>query len=166
MNTLKKSTKHYSFSDSIHGKGGIKPKLMGPNFWYAIENISFWGPRKQEMVQSERRMTSFLLNFKKWSISHSWARDSSNIYKTTLIWDSITYPKVHYHIKINSFNMHINTFNMDIIHTYLHWDVEIILQVIVFFKLILRIHILSTFCEIGLRECHRTSLMISQQWFR
>ena len=38
-NTLKKSIKHYFFSDSIHGKGGMKPKLMGPNFCYEIENI-------------------------------------------------------------------------------------------------------------------------------
>ena len=32
INTLKISIKHYSFSGSIHGKGGMKPKLMGPNF--------------------------------------------------------------------------------------------------------------------------------------
>ena len=25
-----KNIKHYSFSDSIHGKGGTKPKLKGP----------------------------------------------------------------------------------------------------------------------------------------
>ena len=28
INTLKISIKHYSFSGSIHGKGGVKPKLM------------------------------------------------------------------------------------------------------------------------------------------
>ena len=49
INTLKISIKHYSFSGSIHGKGGMKPKLMGPNFCYTIENISFEGA---EMVQS------------------------------------------------------------------------------------------------------------------
>ena len=41
MNTLKKSIKQCSFSDSIHGKGGMKPKCMGPNFCYTIESISF-----------------------------------------------------------------------------------------------------------------------------
>ena len=36
-----KSIKHCSFSDSIHGKGDMKPKFMDPNFCYTIENISF-----------------------------------------------------------------------------------------------------------------------------
>ena len=50
-----------SFFDSNHGQGGMKPKLMDPNFCYTIVNISFWGCRKQEMVQSESRMTPFSL---------------------------------------------------------------------------------------------------------
>ena len=60
INTLKISIKHYSLSVCIHDKGGMKPKLMCPNFCYTIENISFWGCRKHEMVKSDRRMTSFL----------------------------------------------------------------------------------------------------------
>ena len=36
INTLNKSSKHCSFSDSIHGKGGMKPKFMGPNLCYTI----------------------------------------------------------------------------------------------------------------------------------
>ena len=63
INTLKKSIKHYSFSGSIDGKGGMKPRLMGPNFCYTIENISFWGCRKQEMVHNDRIMTSFFTKF-------------------------------------------------------------------------------------------------------
>ena len=37
----------------------------------------------------------------------------------------------------------------------------------VFFKVILRIYILSTSCEVGIKDkCHRTILMISQWWLR
>ena len=59
INALKISIKHFSVSCSIHVKGGTKPRLMCPNFCFTIENISFWGCRKQEMVQSDRRMASF-----------------------------------------------------------------------------------------------------------
>ena len=53
--------------------------------------------------------------FKEWIITHTWARESSNIYKkqSTLIWNSILYYQVHYNIIINRFNMHI-------VHTYIH----------------------------------------------
>ena len=78
INTLKKSTKHDSFSDSIHGKGDMKPTLMDPNICYTTENILFWGCRKQKIVQSGRSITKF----KGWSITHTWASESSNIYKT------------------------------------------------------------------------------------
>ena len=108
INTLKISIKHYSFSGSIHGKGGVKPKLMGPNFCYTIENISFWGCRKQEMVQSDRRMTSFLLNLRSGVLLiHGQERIQTSSKQLILIWDSISSSKVYYHININGFNMHI-----------------------------------------------------------
>ena len=108
INTLKISIKHYSFSGSIHGKGGMKPKLMGPNFCYTIENISFWGCRKQGMVQSDRRMTSFLLSLRSGLLLiHRQERVQTSSKQLVLIWDSISSSKVHYHININGFNMHI-----------------------------------------------------------
>ena len=108
INTLKISLKHYSFSGSIHGKGGMKPKLMGPSFCYTIENISFWGCRKQEMVQSDRRMTSFLLNLRSGVLLiYRQERVQTSSKQLILIWDSISSSKVHYHININGFNMHI-----------------------------------------------------------
>ena len=48
INTLKISIKHYSFSDSIHGKGGMKPKLMCPNFCYTIEIFQFEGAENRQ----------------------------------------------------------------------------------------------------------------------
>ena len=109
INTLKINIKHYSFSGSIHGKGGMKPKLMDPNFCYTIENISFWGCRKQEMVQSDRGMTSFfLLNLRSGVLFiHGQERVQTTSRQLILIWDSISSSKVHYHIDINGFNMHI-----------------------------------------------------------
>ena len=108
INTLKISIKHYSFSGSIHGKGGMKPKLMGPNFCYTIENIPFWGCRKQEMVQSERRMTSFILNLRSGVLLiHGQERVQIFTKQLTLIWDSISSSKVRYHLNINRFSMHI-----------------------------------------------------------
>ena len=108
INTLKINISHYSFSGSIHGKGGMKPKLMGPNFCYTIENISFWGCRKQEMVQSGRRMTSFLLNLRSGVLLiHGEERVQTSSKQLILIWVSISSSKVHYHININRFNMHI-----------------------------------------------------------
>ena len=103
INTLKISFKHYSFSGSIHGKGGMKPKFMGPNFCYTIENISFWGCRKQEMVQSDRRMTYFLVNLRSGVLLiHGQERVLTSPKQLILIWDSIS-SKVHYHININGF---------------------------------------------------------------
>ena len=81
---------------------------MGPNFCYTIENISFWGCRKQEMVQSGRRMTSFLLNLRSGVLLiHGEERVQTSSKQLILIWDSISSSKVHYHININRFNMHI-----------------------------------------------------------
>ena len=108
INTLKISIKHYSSSGSIHGKGGMKPKLMDPNFCYTIENILFWGCRKQEMVQSDRKMTSFLLNLRSGVLLiHGQERVQTSSKQIILIWDSISSSKVHYHININGFNMRI-----------------------------------------------------------
>ena len=110
INTLKKSIKYQSFSDSMHGKGGIKPKLMDPNFCYTIENISFWGCRKQEMVQSERRMTSFILNLRSGVLLiHGQERVQTSTKQLTLIWDSISSSKFHYNININRFNGYFAT---------------------------------------------------------
>ena len=107
INTLKISVKYYSFSGSIHGKGGMKPKLMGPNFCYTIENI-FWGCRKQVMVQSDRRITSFLLNLRSGVLLiHGQERVQTSSKQLILIWDSISSSKVNYHMNINGFNMHI-----------------------------------------------------------
>ena len=105
INTRKKSIKHYSFSGSIHGKGGMKLKLMGPNFCYTLENISFLGCRKQEMVQSDRGMTffCFLLNLRSGVLLiHGQARVQTSSRQLILIWDSISSSKVHYHINIKT----------------------------------------------------------------
>ena len=112
--TLKKSIKYYSLSDSIHGKGGMKPKLIGPNFCYTIENIPFWGCRKREMVHSERRMTSILLNLRSGVLLiHGQERVQTSTKQLALIWDSISSSGVHYH----------NRFNKHIVHTYMQADI-------------------------------------------
>ena len=59
-----KNMEYYSFFDSIHGEGGLKPKLMSPNFCYTEVNISFLGYRKYKMVQNKRRITSLLLHLR------------------------------------------------------------------------------------------------------
>ena len=109
INTLKISIKYYSFSGSIHDKRGMKPKLMGPNLCYTIENISFEGAEKQEMVQSDRIMTScFLLNLRSGVLLiHGPERVQTSSKQSSLIWVSISFSKAHYHIDINRFNMHI-----------------------------------------------------------
>ena len=81
---------------------------MGPNFCYTIENISFWGCRKQEMVQSDRRMTSILINLRSGVLLiHGEERVQTSSKQLILIWDSILSSKVHHLININWFNMHI-----------------------------------------------------------
>ena len=78
------------------------------NFCYTIENISFWGCREQKMVQSERRMTSFIKNLMNGVLLiHGQERVQISTKQLTLIWDSISSSKVHCQINIIRFNMHI-----------------------------------------------------------
>ena len=108
INTLKISIKHYSFSGSIHGKGGMKPKLMGPNFCYAIENISFRGCRNRKWCRVKEEWHIFLLNLRSGVLLiHGQERVQTSSKQFILIWDSISSSKVHFDININGFNMHI-----------------------------------------------------------
>ena len=60
-------------------------------------------------MQSDRRMTSFfLLNLRSGVLPiHGEERVQTSSRQLILIWDSISSSKVHYHININRFNMHI-----------------------------------------------------------
>ena len=108
INILKISIKQYSFSGSIRGIMRHETEAYGPQFVLYYRKISFWGCRKQEMVQSDRRMTSFLLNLMSGVLLiHRWEIVHTSLNQLTLIWDSVSSTKVHYHININRFNMHI-----------------------------------------------------------
>ena len=59
-------------------------------------------------MQSDIRMTSFLLNLRSGVLLiHGQQRVQTSSKQLILIWDSISSSKVHYHININGFNMHI-----------------------------------------------------------
>ena len=82
INTLKRSIKHLYISDSIHGKGGHETKAYGPQFLlYNRKHFILRVQKTGNGAEWEKKDIMFT-KFKEWSITHTWARESSNIYKT------------------------------------------------------------------------------------